>query len=69
MLEKRIVRAEAHTLIAFGKVYNETVEYYKSSTKCYARGNELRKDSTIAYVLDAYDYKTGYYKVDYAYKA
>ena len=69
MLEKKVLYNYTHDTVCFGKVYNDTEEYYGSRTECFARGNELRADETIAFVLDGYDYQTGKYRVAYAYKA
>lgn len=69
MLDKKVINTNVHNTICFGNVVNETEEYYKSSTECYARGDELRKDETLAYVFDAYNYGKGLYVVAYAYKA
>lgn len=69
MLDKKVINANVHNTVCYGKVYNETEEYYKSSTQCYARGDELRKDESLAYVFDAYCWSKGLYVVTYAYKA
>lgn len=52
-----------------GLVSNRTEEYYTEATECYARGNELRADENVAFVLDGYWWPTHNYRVAYAYKA
>lgn len=69
MTRKEITCNYTHDTVAYGKVYNDTVEYYTSSTECFARGQELRANSNIAYVRDGYWWAEGAYRVAYAYKA
>ena len=69
MFDKKVVYNYKHDTVTYGVVCNDTEEYYHSFSACKARGDELRADNSVAYVMDGYHYPSNSYRVVYAYKA